>query len=66
MTEPKPELKAEPKAKYDPNGRYVALKPISHPNGKMKPNDGKTFTMKHRTASEVEYLVDVVKAIAPA
>lgn len=60
------ETKAEPKPKYDPNGRYVALKPISHPGGKFKPGDGKTFTMKHRTASEVEYLVEAVKAIAPA
>jgi hypothetical protein len=66
MTEPKPELKAEPKAKYDPNGRYVALKPIKHPSGAFKSGDGKTFSMKHRSPSEVEYLVEVVKAIAPA
>lgn len=74
MTDQKPEAKAkakaEPKSKYDPNGRYVALKPISHASGQFVPaapgEKPVTFTMKHRSPEEVEYLVDVIKAIKPA
>lgn len=57
------------KAKYDPAAKYVCVKGTIQNKATgdyFTANDGKEFTMKHRTASEVEYLVDVVKAIAPA
>ena len=58
--------KASSTPKYDPAAKYKAVKVISHPLGKFVPGDGKTFDMKHRSADQVEYLADVIKAIEPA
>lgn len=55
------------KAKYDPNGKFTALTRITHPeapNGRFE-TGASGFTMSHRTPEQVEYLVDVIKAIAP-
>ena len=58
------------KPKYDPNGRYVALVTVSHPDGVFSPaeagENAVTFTMKHRSPEEVEFLVDEIRAIKPA
>ena len=65
-----PRQKAVPDVKYPPDGRYVALKVCSHPSGVMTPAaPGKSpvaFSMQHRSPDEIEYLVDVIKAIKPA
>lgn len=65
---------AASKPKYDPKDQYVAKKRIHHKglNRFIDPGqtneDGTPFTfdMSHRTPDEVEYLVDEIKAIAPA
>ena len=68
--ESKPAATAAPKPKYDPKGQYVARKSITHPRGLFSPpakgEKTVTFNMSHRSPEEVEYLVDVDKAIAPA
>ena len=59
---------------YDPNGLYLALVRIRHPEATHKdgcidpkrPGDPKTFTMKHRTPPEIKFLVEERQAIAPA
>ncbi len=61
-------LKTAAKPKYDPNALYeVKRGTISHKgdNTLYSKGDGKTFKMSHRTPSQVEYLVDVAKTIAP-
>lgn len=53
--------------KYDPKGKFIALTRITHPeatNGRFEAGES-GFTMSHRTPEQVEYLVDVIKAIAP-
>lgn len=56
---------------YDPKAEYTALKRIKHPEATHKdgcidpsrPDDPKTFTMKHRTPEEVKLLVEERMAI---
>lgn len=58
---------------YDPNGNYLALVRIRHPEATHKdgcidpkrPGDPKTFTMKHRNKDEIRLLVEERKAIKP-
>lgn len=71
MSEAKTKAASVPKPKYDPNGQFVARTRIHHPKfgfvdpGQLDANDKPfTFDMSHRTALEVEYLVDERKAIA--
>ncbi len=62
-------IKAAAKPKYDPSALYECARgTISHKGDSAlySKGDGKTFKMSHRTPSEVEYLVDVTKTIAPA
>lgn len=58
---------ADKKPKYDPNAKYTAKKRIKHPvTGYVNADSKTTFTMGHLSPEQVEFLVDHIKAIAPA
>lgn len=59
---------AKRKVKYDPQGEYECVRGvIRHPEaGYIGRGDGVTFTMAHRSAEEIEFLVEVKGVIAPA